>query len=181
MSIRSVSAPSSRKRAAVTLLASLLVVALGTFAVADAQRPDGESTLASLWRSLISEPAREAAPPWAQRLMDFIASPRFVGARNPAPAPAASEPESVEVVRRERPIPVAPIDREDVYAVQAEGPAPEAQLEPVAATRARPAVDAADPYGMETASVTPAAPTAPAAIPARPRLVSAIEADNPYL
>lgn len=180
MSIRELSA--SRKRV-VTAVSMLLLVALGTFAVAEAQRPDGESALSSMWRALVSEPAREAAPPWARRLMDFLSAPRFVASGNPAPA-ATAQPAQEEHARRERPIPPGPIDREDVYAAPAQAPAPAQEVAPapeIVATRARPVVDSADPYGVDGAATPTVHPLVPAAPAARTRLISSIESDNPYL
>jgi hypothetical protein len=184
MSLRPLTPMSSRSKVTTTVSLLLVLVGLGTFAVAEAQRPDGESTLAAMWDALVAEPARNA-PPWAQRLMAFIADPQFVATR---PAPARPVEES-PVMRRERPIPVAPIDREDVYATDTG--ADLVEVEPgddlavmTAANRPRPAVDSVDPYGTELATApttTTAAEVAPAPA-ARPRLiVSSIEETNPYL
>jgi hypothetical protein len=185
MSLRPLSPMSSRSKVTTTVSLLLVLVGLGTFAVAEAQRPDGESTLAAMWDALVAEPARNA-PPWAQRLMAFIANPQFV-ATQPAPARVVEES---PVMRRERPIPVAPIDREDVYATDTGTDLVEVQpgddLAVMTATsnRPRPAVDSVDPYGTElaTAPTTTTASDAAPAPAARPRLiVSSIEETNPYL
>ena len=56
MSLRPLAPMSSRSKVTTTVSLLLVLVGLGTFAVAEAQRPDGESTLAAMWDALVAEP-----------------------------------------------------------------------------------------------------------------------------